>query len=285
MELDFDAIAENNPLTNELKKIDLIEFDIFNLRALSSGNELVISINFLMEKKDFYNKLNIDKFKFRKYSIIIQQMYNPIPYHNKSHAADVCQTCSYFMTTCGFAEAGQMTDLEQAVLLISGFVHDTDHPGYNNAYMVSSRDILALRYNDKAVLENHHIAIAFDTMLRDPSTCIYENFSLDEFKSLREDMINLVLHTDMSSHFDDMAKMKEAQASQEFDPAGTHKKMVMNMLIHLADISNPTKPWKICYKWIDLLFVEFFNQGDKEKELGLPISYLMDRATTNIAQA
>jgi len=33
----------------------------------------------------------------------------------------------------------------------------------------------------------------------------------------------------------------------------------MNWMIHLADISNPTKPWKICYRWIDLLFVEFFN--------------------------
>lgn len=78
------------------------------------------------------------------------------------------------MTDCEFALIGAMTDLEQAVLLISGFVHDTDHPGYNNQYLVNTWDILALTYNDKSVLENHHIAIAFDTMLKDPSTCIYE---------------------------------------------------------------------------------------------------------------
>jgi len=82
------------------------------------------------------------------------------------------------MKTCEAEKICQLTDLEMAVLLISGFVHDTDHPGYNNLYLVNTRDNLALRYNDKSVLENHHIAIAFDTMLQDPSTCIYENFSL-----------------------------------------------------------------------------------------------------------
>lgn len=34
-----------------------------------------------------------------------------------------------------------------------------------------------------------------------------------------------------------------------------------------------------------MLFVEFFHQGDKEKEKGLPVSFLMDRFTTNIAKA
>jgi len=109
-----------------------------------------------------------------------------------------------------------MNDLEQATLLISGFVHDTDHPGYNNAYLVNTRDILALTYNDKSVLENHHIAIAFDTMLRDESTCIYENFDIQGFKSMREDMINLVLSTDMVKHFHDIEEMKKRLASMDF---------------------------------------------------------------------
>ena len=59
----------------------------------------------------------------------------------------------------------------------------------------------------------------------------------------------------------------------------------MSLIIHLADISNPTKPWRLWYKWIDLLFLEFFKQGDKERARNLPISFLMDRTTTNIAKA
>lgn len=90
LKLDWDSIQTNIHMMEDLKKITTIDFDIFHLRSISSGNELVISINYLMESNDFYWKLKIDPNKFRKYSIIIQQMYNPIPYHNKSHAADVC---------------------------------------------------------------------------------------------------------------------------------------------------------------------------------------------------
>ena len=43
----------------------------------------------------------------------------------------------------------------------------------------------------------------------------------------------------------------------------------MNLLIHSADISNPTKPFNIYLKWAKLVVEEFCQQGDKEKELGL----------------
>jgi hypothetical protein len=96
-----------------LAQIETMKFDIFELRSATSGNELVTVINYLMDKHDFYDKLNIVKDKFRKYSIVIQSMYNPIAYHNKTHASDVCQTCYYFMTTCKFRARGQLSDLEQ----------------------------------------------------------------------------------------------------------------------------------------------------------------------------
>lgn len=43
----------------------------------------------------------------------------------------------------------------------------------------------------------------------------------------------------------------------------------MNLLIHSADVSNPTKPFGIYLKWAKLVFEEFCQQGDKEKALGL----------------
>jgi hypothetical protein len=268
-----------------LDKIEQIDFDIFELRTATCGNELVTVINYLMERHNFYDKLRIVKDKFRKYSIVIQGMYNPIAYHNKTHASDVCQTCYYFMTTCKFRDRGKMTDLDQCVLLISGFVHDTDHPGYNNQYMVSTRDKIALRYNDKSVLENHHISIAFSTMLENSETRIFENFTNKEFEIMRGALIDLVLATDNIRHFSDLNYLNTRVTMPDFDPGDKDKKEITNYLIHLADISNPTKPWKLCYKWIDLLFVEFFHQGDKEREKNVNVSFLMDRYTTNIAGA
>ena len=57
------------------------------------------------------------------------------------------------------------------------------------------------------------------------------------------------------------------------------------MGMHIADISNPSKKWDISLKWTEWLYEEFFGQGDKERELGMQISDLMDRTTINIAKS
>lgn len=53
----------------------------------------------------------------------------------------------------------------------------------------------------------------------------------------------------------------------------------LNILVHSADISNPTRPLEIYKKWADLIMKEFWQQGDKEKALGIPVSFLCDRNT------
>jgi hypothetical protein len=49
------------------------------------------------------------------------------------------------------------------------------------------------------------------------------------------------------------------------------------MAFHLADISSSTKSFDLARQWTDLLFVEFFAQGDLERQQGFGISMLMDR--------
>ena len=53
----------------------------------------------------------------------------------------------------------------------------------------------------------------------------------------------------------------------------------MNLLIHSADISNPTKPFDIYFKWAKLVVNEFYNQGDKEKQLGMVCSCDRNKVT------
>jgi hypothetical protein len=61
-----------------------------------------------------------------------------------------------------------------------------------------------------------------------------------------------------------------------------HRLFIMEILLHCADISNPYKPFHICAKWADLVSQEFFTQGDKERELGIDISPMMDRNNANL---
>jgi hypothetical protein len=59
----------------------------------------------------------------------------------------------------------------------------------------------------------------------------------------------------------------------------------MEIAIHSCDISQQTRDFEVVRDWTYLLFDEFFKQGDLELSMGLPISMLCDRTTTNVAQA
>lgn len=54
-----------------------------------------------------------------------------------------------------------------------------------------------------------------------------------------------------------------------------------NLMLHFADISNPTRPFHICKAWAELVLAEFFALGDLELQHGLPVSPLNDREKTN----
>lgn len=97
-------------------------------------------------------------------------------------------------------------------------------------------------------------------------------------------MVGAILATDMALHFSKMGILKGKLENEDLDPMNyEEKKFLCEQIFHLCDISNVGKPWPICEKWTNLLFIEFFNQGDNEKILNHNVSQFMDRTTTNIA--
>ena len=54
----------------------------------------------------------------------------------------------------------------------------------------------------------------------------------------------------------------------------------MDIVIHTADISKPTKAFDVYIKWAKLVVEEFYDQGDKEKNLG--IKWTCDRNKVTI---
>jgi len=57
---------------------------------------------------------------------------------------------------------------------------------------------------------------------------------------------------------------------------------ILECIVHFADISNPAKPILIAKKWAERVMTEFFNQGDRERDLGLPVTPMMDRKVSLI---
>ena len=91
--------------------------------------------------------------------------------------------------------------------LIAAAIHDVDHPGRNNSFLVNTSDKLAILYNDDSVLENHHLAVSFQ-LLQESSQNFLENLKSTQVKALRKMIIDMVLATDMQKHFHQLGALK-----------------------------------------------------------------------------
>ena len=67
--------------------------------------------------------------------------------------------------------------------LFAAAIHDVDHPGVTNQYLIDSSNELALMYNDESVLENHSLAVAFKLLQEDGCNFI-ENLNKKQVQTL-----------------------------------------------------------------------------------------------------
>jgi len=155
----------------------------------------------------------------------------------------------------------------------------------NNTFLEATKHELAITYNDVSVLENHHVAAAFK-LLKNSELDWTTTLQLEDYKDFRETVIQMVLGTDMRAHFEHLTKFKSKLAGEGFVQQHIERKdmrLLLTMALHAADISNPAKPQPIATAWAKRSMEEFFRQGDKEAELGLPVSPFMDRSKVPLA--
>ena len=124
-------------------------------------------------------------------------------------------------------------------------------------------------YNDDAVLENHHLAVA-SKILQNPSCDILASLSAKQRSSVRKMMIDMVLATDMSKHMKLLADLKTMLETKKVTGNGVlmlddfnDRIQVLQNMVHCSDLSNPTKPLELYKKWVDRLMDEFWAQGDR----------------------
>ncbi|KAL7982215.1 hypothetical protein Chor_009813 [Crotalus horridus] len=107
-----------------------------------------------------------------------------------------------------------------------------------------------------------------------------------EFKHFRFLVIEAILATDLKKHFDFVAKFN-AKVNDDAGIDWTNENdrlLVCQMCIKLADINGPAKYKDLHLKWTDGIVNEFYEQGDEEASLGLPISPFMDRSAPQLAK-
>ncbi|XP_028402818.1 calcium/calmodulin-dependent 3',5'-cyclic nucleotide phosphodiesterase 1B-like isoform X2 [Dendronephthya gigantea] len=264
-----------------LKTVDDWTCDVLEIDNVSGGQALRFVGFEIFSKYDITEKFNIPSSMLDHFLHVIQTGYQKYPnsYHNHCHAAEVLQTVHYMLLKLDAVIA--LTEIQTFAALFAALIHDYEHTGKTNLYHINTRSELAMLYNDRSVQENHHISAAF-LLLNRQEINILGNLSSVEYSELRSLVIDMVLGTDMSLHFEQLKTVKASLVNTDitFDPT-----KCLPFVLHCADICHPAKEWSVHKKWTDRVMEEFFEQGDAEKDLGLPLSPLCDRNTTVIPES
>ena len=247
--------------------IESKDFDIFNFESKVGQENTLYMIGSYIYKKFDFSKI-IKQKKFANWAIKIAAGYSRFnPYHTDLHGADVTQTCFISLLQEGVKEIAKVDNIDICSLILSCMCHDFKHFGLNNNFLKLTKHKLAIRYNDISILENMHISETFKLINSNPDCNIFFDVDKTTYEKMRKKMISCVLSTDMFYHSNHTQFMKDLIAKKDIKQEDNQQ--YMNLLIHAADISNPTKPFNIYLKWAKLVLEEFCQQGDKEKALGL----------------
>uniref|UniRef100_A0A665X475 Phosphodiesterase n=1 Tax=Echeneis naucrates TaxID=173247 RepID=A0A665X475_ECHNA len=266
---------------NVLKHVDMWSFDVFALNDASGDHALKFVFYELLTRYDLINHFKVPISALISFLDSLEVGYSKYrnPYHNLMHAADVTQTIHYLLIKTGIVH--WLTELEIFAIIFAAAIHDYEHTGTTNNFHIQTRSDTAMLYNDRAVQENHHVSAVYRLLQDDGETNILLNLSKDDWRELRSLVVEVVLATDMSCHFQQIKIMKSLLQQ----PEAIDKPKALSLLLHTADISHPAKQWDLHHQWTTSLLEEFFIQGDKEAELGLPFSPLCDRKSTMVAQS
>ncbi len=268
-------IPYNENSLNILFNIDDKDFDIINFDInVGKENTLVLISKYIFNYFKFGELIN--EKKYENLCKKISEGYNRNNnYHTDLHAADITHTSYIYFKVGLINEIIKLDKMSICALFLSCICHDYKHPGLNNNFLIETNNSIAINYNDISILENMHISETFKLILSDENYNIFYNFEKEKYKKIRKQMISCVLGTDMSKHnyFLNFMKKKFEKNTENKEIDENEKQDYMSLVVHSADISNPTKAFYIYFKWAKLVMEEFYSQGDKEKELGINCTY------------
>nr|XP_055063460.1 cAMP-specific 3',5'-cyclic phosphodiesterase 4D-like isoform X5 [Misgurnus anguillicaudatus] len=277
-------------LAKELEDVNKWGLNVFKVTEFSGNRPLTVMMYTIFQERDLLKTFKIPLDTFITYLMTLEDHYHAdVAYHNNIHAADVTQSTHVLLSTPALEAV--FTDLEILAAIFASAVHDVDHPGVSNQFLINTNSELALMYNDSSVLENHHLAVGFK-LLQEENCDIFQNLTKKQRQSLRKMVIDIVLATDMSKHMNLLADLKTMVETKKVTSSGvllldnySDRIQVLQNMVHCADLSNPTKPLQLYKQWTDRIMEEFFSQGDRERERGMEISPMCDKHNASVEKS
>jgi hypothetical protein len=127
-----------------LHTADHWQWDAFRLAEVTNGYPLSALGYYLFHSNDLISRFNIKPIVLARFLRRIEEGYKTNPYHNSIHASDVLQTMHVMMHRGGLAP-GYVDPLTMMAAYTAAIVHDFEHLGLTNDYLINSADMLAIR--------------------------------------------------------------------------------------------------------------------------------------------
>uniref|UniRef100_A0A671F2H4 Phosphodiesterase n=1 Tax=Rhinolophus ferrumequinum TaxID=59479 RepID=A0A671F2H4_RHIFE len=254
---------------------------IYTPRSLPE-DDTSMAILSMLQDMNFINNYKIDCPTLARFCLMVKKGYRDPPYHNWMHAFSVSHFC--YLLYKNLELTNYLEDIEIFALFISCMCHDLDHRGTNNSFQVASKSVLAALYSSEgSVMERHHFAQAI-AILNTHGCNIFDHFSRKDYQRMLDLMRDIILATDLAHHlriFKDLQKMAEVGYDRNNKQ---HHSLLLCLLMTSCDLSDQTKGWKTTRKIAELIYKEFFSQGDLEKAMGNRPMEMMDREKAYIPE-
>ncbi|KAK9824385.1 hypothetical protein WJX72_009899 [[Myrmecia] bisecta] len=291
------------------------QFNVNDLDAVAPGASLSMLCFWLLKHNGFIEEFQLHERHLARWLLRIEAAYKDNPYHNSKHAANVLQAVHMLHQHGGLRQHGISNNLQTMASYIAATVHDFEHPGVNNDFLVRTHHEFALTHNNIAPLENHHVSAAWK-LLRMSQYNFLKALPRNKQEEIRREVIDQVLATNMTSHFNIISRFqgvyqrrKSLNSSNALmkvqrgalrsliaqpPPAGLEqepawdlfgeadKSLARQIALKTADLGHLASPLAVHLDWTQRLGEEMFLQGDLERTKKMVISPLMDRSNKGV---
>ncbi|XP_019644258.1 PREDICTED: cGMP-specific 3',5'-cyclic phosphodiesterase-like isoform X2 [Branchiostoma belcheri] len=241
-------------------KIGLYDFR-FNDFVMSEDETVQGAVRLFLEC-DCVNKFRVPYDVLCRWVLSVKKNYRPVTYHNWRHAFNVTQTMFVILKTAPFSS--MFSDVETFAMMTASLCHDLDHRGTNNAFQSKIESPLARLYST-STMEHHHFDHSIMIMNSEGNN-IFQSLSDEDYREALSILEDSILSTDLALYFKKRGSfISRAQGGVTDWTVEDNKSLLRAMMMTACDVSAICKPWEVQKKVAELVYSEFFQQGDIER--------------------
>ncbi|KAL3661448.1 hypothetical protein V7S43_013650 [Phytophthora oleae] len=242
------------------------ELDVIALEKFMPGNVVVFVGMLIFESIDCGEEF-VDLSLLPCFLRHIQERYDGnMPFHNATHAADVMHTL--FMMLWNTNLGGKISQHNQVGALLAAVMHDVEHVGLTNDFLIKTSHPIAQKYPTKAPMESKHMDLAMQAVV-DPKFNILSKMSPAHQEQVLEVVRETISATALIYQPELLAEIngtstEEWKLLEEEDAVLPQSLQVraLRIAMHVSDISQTMKPFANHQKWVFRLNDEHYRQGE-----------------------